>query len=214
MKNTIKDFERILYNSLVHYPDRDKNIASTFKVILPEIYYEKFRELNDTQKKIISEFISIFLDKLQYSEQINNKDLKDGFLNFNYRSDLLLNKQNIMNYMLTFFDNCIDPHHDIKMLQNAAYDIEIEGNQIGSANYRTFMGNFLPLNHCGCHVVVKLNSKFQDKIVQFMETHKLGVMFLRTKKEIDLFFTFTFFDGKIVYLKNSLDQEIEEFNSL
>ncbi len=214
MKNIIKDFERILYNSLVHYPNKNKNIASTFKVTLPEIYYEKFRELNESQKKIISKFISIFLDILQFSEQVNNQEIKEGLLNFTYENDVLLTKQNIMNYMLNFFDKCINPHHDIKMLKNATYDVEIEGNQIGKAKYLTFLGKYLPLNNCGCHVVVKLNSKFQDKIYEFMEMHKLGVMYLRTSKDIDIFLTFTFFEGNAVYFKNSLDKEIEEFNTL
>lgn len=183
MNSVIKEFEKILYNSLVYYPQNNKNIASTFKVILPEIYYEKFRELNDVQKNTIADFVFIFLDKLFKSENFTNKKVKEGFLNFNYDASLLLNKQNIMNYIINFFSECINPYHDVKMLNNATYDVEIENNQIGSTKFKTFIGKHLPLNNCGSHIIVKISSKYQDKIVEFMEKHKLGILFLRTNKK-------------------------------
>ncbi|WP_397601237.1 hypothetical protein [Silvanigrella sp.] len=214
MNHIIKDFEKILYNSLVYYPDKNMNVASTFKVILPEIYYEKFRELNENQKLIITEFVNIFLDKLQKSEQIDNKELREGFLEFKYQSDILLNKQNIMNYVIEFFGDTIDPYHDVKMLSNAQCQIKVENNQIGSSNFNNFMGKHILLNNCGCHVVVKLNSKYQDKVVEYMKQNKLALFYFKTKKEMTLYFTLTFFEGKAVYFKNSFDTEIEEFNSL
>ena len=43
----------------------------------------------------------------------------------------MLTKPNIMNYLIEFFGDSLDPYHDIKFIPNATYHIEIEDNKIG-----------------------------------------------------------------------------------
>ena len=51
MKNIIKDFERILYNSLTYYVDGYANKAGSFKVVLLKYTMINFESLMKNKKK-------------------------------------------------------------------------------------------------------------------------------------------------------------------
>lgn len=212
MKNVIKEFEKILYSSLVYYPEEGKNKGSTFKVILPELYYDKFRELNTEQKEIITKFINIFLKRLKESEDINIQAIKDGILNLKYNNTYFLNKQNILDYLIEFFGESIDPYRDIKIIPDTSYNVPIEGNRIGYNRFENFIGAYLPLKNLCCDVAVRIHSDHLRKIVQFMKKHKLGMGVIGVSEPMILFYTVRFFDGKITLLRKSFDEEIRHFN--
>lgn len=211
MRNIIKTFEKILYSSLVYYPEKDKNVGSTFKVVLPELYYEKFRELEPTQKEIITEFVNIFLKRLQKSEEVDFQKIKEGILNLKYEKKYLLTKPNIMNYLIEFFGDSLDPYHDIKFIPNATYHIEIEDNKIGFNRFHNYIGAYLPLKNLVCDVVIRINSAHLRKVAQFMRVHKLGIGITSSDPNVTLFYTISILDGDIHRIYNSTTEVIQNF---
>lgn len=211
MRYLIKEFEKILYSSLVYYPDKSKNIGSTFKVVLPELYYEKFRELEPLQKEIITEFITIFLKRLQKSEEIDFQKIKNGILNLKYEKRFLLTKPNVMNYLIEFFGDSLDPYTDIKFIPNAEYRIEIEDNQIGYNRFHNYIGTHLPIKNLICDVAIRINSSHLKKVSKFMRVHKLGIGITNSDPNVTLFYTISILDGEIYRIYNSTTEVIMNF---
>ena len=213
MLEIIKEVEKMLYTSSVYYPDPKKNIAATFKVMLPEIYYDKFRDLNERQKEIISKFISIFLRKMYGIEKFNNDILNAGVLNFEKDKSILLNRQNIMNFFIEKFGNYVNPYTDIKIFENYSYYARIKNNTIGKANYLTFLGNVHEVKGLKTVVMLKISSKYHEEIFNFMTEYRLGIGMIRVTKIFDLYYSFDIFDGEITLMDNMSDEDIQKFNS-
>ncbi|WP_186645212.1 hypothetical protein [Fluviispira vulneris] len=213
MKSIISEFEQILFKSLVYYPDNEKNIASTFKVTLPEIYYEKFKVLNERQKLIIATFVNKFLKKIQKSEAIDNESVKSHYLNFSIDKTKLLNKQNTIQFVLNEFEDCIDSYNDIKLFEDVHHRIRIENNTLANKNFPIFIGSYLDINQCGCMVIMKLNTRHQQKIVNFIKKYKVNALYFISKEEFDIYLTFHFFDGEFACFKNSTEEEKEKFKN-
>lgn len=212
MINIIKTFEKILYSSLVYYPEPYKNKGSTFKVVLPELYYEKFRELDAKQKEIITDFVNIFLNRLQKSEEIDFKKIKDGILNLGYENKFLLNKPNIMNYLIEFFADKIDPYHDIKFIPDSEYQIEIEDNKIGFNRFHNFIGFKLPIKNLITNVVIRIDSQHLGMILKFMRKHKIGMGIVSSDPNIKLYYTISVLDGDIFSISNTTQDVIKNFD--
>lgn len=213
MIEIIKEIERMLYTSSVYYPDPKSNIAATFKVTLPEIYYDKFRELNEQQKEIISKFITIFLKKMYDIEKYNNNILNSGIINFKKDNKILLNKQNIMNFFIEKFGNFLNPFTDIKIFDGYSYKAEIKNNEIGKAKFNTFIGNQHEVKGLKTVVMIKISSKYIQVIQDFMFEYKLGISIISVNKIFDLYYSFDIFDGEIILMNNMNENDIIKFNS-
>ena len=211
MQNIIKEIERMLHSSVVFYPDAQKNVAGSFKVVFPEIYYDKFRELDEKQKEVLSKFIKIFYKKLYEIEEYNNKILNEGVLNFEKDKKILLNKQNIMNYFIEYFGQYVNAYTDIILDENCPYYALIKNNEIGVAKYKTLLGKKYEVNGLKYAVYLKINSKYIPIVEKFRKEHSLALKIFPATKEFTLYYAFDIFDGDVTYIKNMDNEQIEKY---
>lgn len=210
MKEIIKDFERILYNSLVYYKNNFTNKAGSFKVVLPEIYHDKFRDLNDNQKQIISDFTNVFLSKIAEIESQNNTVIDENILLLNKDKSALLTKQNIMNYFIENFKNYLNPQTDIVVDDNVPFYADIENNEIGVGKFYTLIGNKHRVYGLKTFVYIRINSKHLKYVAEFRRKVKIGVGMIGVDKEMDLYYTFEIFDGDIVGMQSLFPDEAQK----
>ena len=214
MLSIIKQFERLLSCSTVYFPDPSQNVAASFKVILPEIYYDTFRELNDRQKEIVAKFVTLFCKKMYELEKYNNDILNNGTLNFEKDKNTLLNRQNIMSFFIERFGNCLNPYTDIRIRETEIYYAKVKNNTMGKARWPIILGTEHGVKGLKTVVMLKISSQYFKKIVDFLQEFKLGAGCIDVGNSIfDMYFQVDIFDGEIVFFKNIYEEEIEKFYS-
>lgn len=210
MKQIINNFERILYNSLTHYIDNCSNKASSFKVILPEVYHDKFRELNDDQKVIISEFTNIFLNKISEIERQNNAVIDNNILKLDKEKSELFTKQNIMNYFIEIFGNYLNPQTDIVVDDQVPYFADIENNQIGVGKFYSLIGDKHKVYGLKTSVYIRISSDHIHYISEFRKKIKIGLGMIGASSKTVLYYNFGIFDGEIISMNSLFPDEVSE----
>ncbi|WP_158996630.1 hypothetical protein [Pigmentibacter ruber] len=211
MYNIIKEFERMLSHSIMYYPDPNKNIAASFKVVFPEIYYDKFKDLNDRQKEIISKFVIIYLKNLSDLEKYNNSLLDNEFLNFDKDKTKLLNKQHISYYFIEYFKKYINPYEDIKFDDRVPFLINIKNNKINRTSSSTFISKKHTIYGISCNVYIKIHSKYINAIELLIKKHKICCGLIKSEKNIFLFYVITVFDNEITKISNMEKEDINKY---